>query len=60
MTASKRQLGLGIPMATVNASRVGTGVFTSTGYPVHDLRDPTTNLIAWLIDGTVALRNPAC
>src|SRR5215470_16618029 len=34
---------------------IGTGVFTSTGFQAHDLRDPATILIAWIVGGVLAL-----
>src|ERR1041384_4365348 len=34
---------------------IGTGVFTSTGYQAHDLHDPATILIAWVVGGVLAL-----
>src|SRR4029078_7038745 len=33
----------------------GTGVFTSTGFQAHDLHDPVTILIAWIVGGVLAL-----
>ncbi|NVB83343.1 MAG: amino acid permease [Kofleriaceae bacterium] len=60
MTPPKRQLGLGITAAIVVANMIGTGVFTSTGYQAHDLHDPMTILIAWVIGGVIALCGAAC
>src|SRR4051812_9754711 len=34
---------------------IGTGVFTSTGFQAHDLHDPATILIAWVVGGVLAL-----
>lgn len=34
---------------------IGTGVFTSTGYLAHDLHDPATILLAWVVGGVLAL-----
>src|SRR5262249_33714677 len=34
---------------------IGTGVFTSTGFQSHDLHDPATILLAWVVGGVVAL-----
>ena len=60
MTLPKRQLGLGITAAIVVANMIGTGVFTSTGYNAHDLHDPKTILLAWIVGGVVALCGAAC
>jgi APA family basic amino acid/polyamine antiporter len=42
-------------MAIVVANMVGTGVFTSTGLIAHDVHDPATILIAWVVGGVLAL-----
>jgi basic amino acid/polyamine antiporter, APA family len=60
MTLPKRQLGLGITAAIVIANMIGTGVFTTTGFSAHDLHDPKTILLAWVIGGIVALCGAAC
>src|SRR6185436_14768226 len=39
---------------------IGTGVFTSTGFQAHDLHDPKTILLAWVVGGVVALCGAAC
>ena len=36
---------------------VGTGVFTSAGFQAHDLHDPATILIAWVVGGVLAFRS---
>jgi APA family basic amino acid/polyamine antiporter len=60
VTPPKRQLGLGVTAAIVIANMIGTGVFTSTGFQAHDLHDPTTILLAWVLGGVVALGGAAC
>jgi APA family basic amino acid/polyamine antiporter len=60
VTPPKRQLGLGITAAIVIANMIGTGVFTTTGFSAHDLHDPKTILLAWVIGGVVALCGAAC
>ena len=55
MTPPRRQLGFSITVAIVVANMIGTGVFTSTGYQAHDLHDPTTILLAWVVGGVLAL-----
>ena len=55
MTPPRRQLGFAITAAIVIANMIGTGVFTSTGFQAHDLHDPMTILIAWVVGGVIAL-----
>lgn len=55
MTPPRRQLGFSITAAIVIANMIGTGVFTSTGFQAHDLHDPGTILIAWIVGGVLAL-----
>jgi basic amino acid/polyamine antiporter, APA family len=55
VTPPRRQLGFSITAAIVIANMIGTGVFTSTGFQAHDLHDPATILIAWVVGGVLAL-----
>ncbi|MEO7731974.1 MAG: APC family permease [Kofleriaceae bacterium] len=55
MTPPRRQLGFAVTAAIVVANMIGTGVFTSTGFQAHDLHDPPTILIAWIVGGVLAL-----
>ena len=55
MTPPRRQLGFAITAAIVVANMIGTGVFTSAGFQAHDLHDPATILIAWVVGGVLAL-----
>jgi APA family basic amino acid/polyamine antiporter len=55
VTPPRRQLGFSITAAIVIANMIGTGVFTSTGYQAHDLHDPVTILLAWVVGGVLAL-----
>jgi APA family basic amino acid/polyamine antiporter len=55
VTPPRRQLGFSITAAIVVANMIGTGVFTSTGFQAHDLHDPATILIAWVVGGVLAL-----
>lgn len=55
MTPPRRQLGFAVTAAIVVANMIGTGVFTSTGFQAHDLHDPATILIAWVVGGVLAL-----
>jgi APA family basic amino acid/polyamine antiporter len=55
LTPPRRQLGFSVTAAIVVANMIGTGVFTSTGFQAHDLHDPATILIAWVVGGVLAL-----
>jgi APA family basic amino acid/polyamine antiporter len=55
VTSPRRQLGFAITMAIVVANMVGTGVFTSTGLIAHEVHDPASILIAWVVGGVLAL-----
>ena len=34
---------------------IGTGVFTSLGFQLEDLQNPTTIIILWILGGIIAL-----
>lgn len=53
-TAGKRPLGLPTATALVVASMIGTGVFTTSGFLLADLKSPWLVLLAWLVGGVVA------
>jgi APA family basic amino acid/polyamine antiporter len=55
VTPPRRQLGFSITAAIVISNMIGTGVFTTTGLQAHDLHDPATILIAWVVGGVLAL-----
>jgi APA family basic amino acid/polyamine antiporter len=42
-------------LALVIANMIGTGVFTSLGFQLIDLQNPTTILILWVLGGILAL-----
>lgn len=42
-------------LALVVANMIGTGVFTSLGFQLEDLQNPTTILILWGLGGLIAL-----
>ncbi|HLF97453.1 MAG TPA: amino acid permease [Methylococcaceae bacterium] len=52
--AGQRPLGLATAMALVVASMIGTGVFTTSGFLLADLRSPWLVLLAWLVGGILA------
>ncbi|HLV21821.1 MAG TPA: amino acid permease, partial [Polyangiaceae bacterium] len=53
--AADRRIGPGSAALLVVASMIGTGVFTTTGFLVRDLRSAPVVLAAWAIGGLVAL-----
>lgn len=50
-----RRLGFWSATALVVASMLGTGVFTTSGFLLADLKSPVAVLAAWLLGGVVAL-----
>ena len=51
----RRPLGLTTATAFVIAAMVGTGVFTTLGFQVADIRSPFVIIMLWLVGGVVAL-----
>lgn len=51
----KRQLGLVSATALVVANMIGTGVFTTSGFLLGDLKSPWTVLAVWLVGGLIAM-----
>lgn len=49
-----RQLGLTSAVALVVASMIGTGVFTTSGFLLADLKSPWLVLVAWAVGGVLA------
>lgn len=56
----KRQLGLASATALVVANMIGTGVFTTSGFALADLRSPWWVLAAWLAGGVFAALGALC
>jgi len=56
----QRQLGLVSATALVVASMVGSGVFTTSGILLADLRSPSLVLAAWLAGGVIAVLGALC
>jgi len=50
-----RQLGLVTAVAMVVANMIGTGVFTTSGFLLADLKSPERVLFVWVLGGVVAL-----
>ena len=49
------KIGLLTAIAIVIANMVGTGVFTSLGFQVMDIKSPFVILMLWIVGGVVAL-----
>src|ERR1044071_1177658 len=52
---SQRQLGLVSASALVVANMIGTGVFTTSGFLLAELRSPWLVLAAWAVGGVIAM-----
>ena len=52
--SARRQLGLMSATALVVASMIGTGVFTTSGLLLEDLKSPWLVLAAWAVAGVIA------
>jgi APA family basic amino acid/polyamine antiporter len=53
--SNSRQLGLASATALVVANMIGTGVFTTSGFLLADLKSPWTVLAVWLVGGIIAM-----
>lgn len=51
---SPRKLGLASATALVVASMIGTGVFTTSGFLLADLKSPSSVLGVWILGGVMA------
>lgn len=56
----KRSIGLGTAVILVIANMIGTGVFTTSGFIMKDLANPSSMLICWFIGGILALTGALC
>jgi APA family basic amino acid/polyamine antiporter len=57
---SDRPFGAVTGACVVVGSMIGVGVFTTTGYLVHDLKHPEAVLAGWIVGGVVALCGALC
>ncbi len=57
---TKRQIGLASATALVVANMVGTGVFTTSGFLLADLRSPGLVVLAWAVGGVMAALGALC
>lgn len=53
--AQKQNYGLSVATSLVIASMVGTGVFTSLGFQVVDIKSGFSIIVLWLLGGLIAL-----
>jgi len=56
----KRELGAGSATILVIANMIGTGIFTTSGFIMEALGDPTTMLLCWFVGGALALSGALC
>ena len=56
----KREIGLTTASAVVVANMVGTGIFTTSGFIIEELANPTAMLLCWCIGGLFALCGALC
>lgn len=56
----KRTIGLGSAIILVIANMIGTGVFTTSGFIIESLSNPSAMLLCWLIGGILALSGALC
>jgi APA family basic amino acid/polyamine antiporter len=55
MTSGGTKIGWATATAIVIANMVGTGVFTTLGFQLQELQNPSAILLLWVIGGVVAL-----
>src|SRR6056297_2077346 len=55
-----RRLGLFTVVAIIVADMVGTGIFTTSGLLMENLRSPVVMIVLWGIGGLVALSGAFC
>jgi basic amino acid/polyamine antiporter, APA family len=56
----ERTFGAATGACVVVGSMIGVGVFTTTGYLVHDLKYPEVVLAGWLVGGVAAMCGAFC
>jgi basic amino acid/polyamine antiporter, APA family len=56
----KRSIGLGTAVILVIANMIGTGVFTTSGFIMADLKNPNAMILCWFIGGILALTGALC
>ena len=58
--ADQRSFSPSTAIAVVVANMVGTGIFTSLGFQLMDIRSPFVILMLWAVGGTAALCGALC
>lgn len=56
----RRQLGLTTAICLVIANMIGTGLFTTSGFLIADLKTPLRVVAAWVVGGAVAMLGAIC
>lgn len=56
----QRKIGLFSATNLVMANMIGTGIFTTSGFIMGKLQDPTALLLCWLVGGALALCGALC
>jgi len=57
---TKKAIGFYTATSIVIANMIGTGVFTSLGYQVMDIKNGSSILLLWIIGGIVSLLGALC
>ncbi|MFO8055842.1 MAG: amino acid permease [bacterium] len=55
-----RRIGLFSAVIVVIANMVGTGIFTTSGFIIEELKDPRAMLLCWVVGGIFALSGALC
>lgn len=58
--ALPREIGLFSATILVIANMVGTGIFTTSGFIIQELKNPQTMLLCWFVGGIFALCGALC
>lgn len=56
----KRTMGFGTAVILVIANIIGTGIFTTSGFIMGSLSNPSSMLVCWFIGGILALTGALC
>jgi APA family basic amino acid/polyamine antiporter len=60
VTTERRQIGLPAATALVIANMIGTGVFTTSGFLLADLKSPWLVMAGWFCGGLIAMTGALC
>ncbi|MBI5583253.1 MAG: amino acid permease [Deltaproteobacteria bacterium] len=56
----KREIGLFTAGVLVVANMIGTGIFTTSGFIIQEVKEPLVLLVSWLVGGIFALCGALC